>query len=334
MSSGRSPSAAVKPDLDDGNAEYNLDRGRVFTFCPGESDTPERLDKFVSRSLPELSRSFLQHLIDEGQVLVNGIAVRRSHKIGASDVITVVVPEPAGAELELEPMALDVIYEDRDVIVLEKPAGLVVHPAPGHPRGTLVNALLAHAPDMVVNGSHRPGIVHRLDKDTTGLMVVAKNDRAKLALIEQWQERSVEKGYVALVRGVVEPETATIDAPIARDPANRKRMAVITGGRPAITNLRVTRRYRDCTLLDVELATGRTHQARVHLAFIGHPIVGDALYNPHTGPTGGNKALISRQFLHAARLGFVLPCGRVVRFSSNLPADLQQVLDLLNDEAA
>ncbi|MGH2559293.1 MAG: RluA family pseudouridine synthase [Thermomicrobiales bacterium] len=324
--------ARVEDEIDSED-EVGGGGGQVIALYPAVADERERLDKFVAGKLPDLSRAFLQELVDVGRIVVNGVPVRRSYKITRGDVVTATIPAPTPDEIEPEVIPLDVVYEDDDVIVLDKLAGMVVHPAPGHPSGTLVNALLAHAPEMAVSGSHRPGIVHRLDKDTSGLVVVAKNDRAKLALVSQWQNRTVEKGYIALVRGVVEPEEATIDAPVGRDPANRLRMAAIASGRPAVTHFRVNRRYDDCTLLDVELETGRTHQVRVHLAFIGHPVVGDALYNPNVGPMGGRRALVRRQFLHAATLGFDLPTGRHVRFESTLPSDLQSGLDFLQRES-
>jgi len=190
-----------------------------------------------------------------------------------------------------------------------------------------VNALLHHAPDIAVGGSNRPGIIHRLDRDTSGLMVVVKTDRARTSLVAQWQARTVEKGYIALVYGEVEEEEATIDAPIGRDPQNRKKMAAIRGGREAITHLKVAERLRGATLLDLDLETGRTHQIRVHLAFIGHPIAGDALYNRHIGLYGGKSAVADRQFLHAARLAFRLPSGKGVAFEQPLPADLAAGLD-------
>jgi 23S rRNA pseudouridine1911/1915/1917 synthase len=316
-----------------GDEGIDGDEGQIVELSATEADVRQRLDKFVADAITDHSRTFLQDLIDSGRVLVNGVPARRSYKIGAEDVVTVSVPSPEPDEILPEPIPLNLVYEDRDVIVLDKPAGLVVHPAPGHARGTLVNALLAHAPEMADNGSNRPGIVHRLDKETSGLMVVAKNDRAKLALVAQWQDRSVEKGYVALVRGVVEPEVATIDAPIDRDPVNRKRMTTIATGRPALTHFRVARRFDGCTLLDVELETGRTHQARVHLAFIGHPIVGDSVYNGAVGPTGGRNALVSRQFLHASRLAFDLPGGERMAFESDLPPDLQHGIELLEQRS-
>jgi 23S rRNA pseudouridine1911/1915/1917 synthase len=299
----------------------------VFEFVPTREHQGQRLDRYVADAFPALSRVFVRRLIEHGQVLVDGHSRRPAFKVTPGEVITVEIPPTEEAPLLPEAIPLDIVYEDHDLIVLNKPAGLVVHPAPGHPTGTLVNALLAHAPAMSVSGSHRPGIVHRLDKDTSGLMVVAKNDRAKLALISQWQSRTVDKGYVALVRGVVGPDDATIDAPIDRDPTQRKKMATALTGRPAITHFNVRRRYRGATLLDIALETGRTHQVRVHLAFIGHPIVGDPVYNPHTGPTGGRNSLAPRQFLHASRLGFELPDGTRRTFQAPLPGDLCRALD-------
>jgi 23S rRNA pseudouridine1911/1915/1917 synthase len=228
--------------------------------------------------------------------------------------------------LEPENIPLDIVYEDPDVIVLNKRAGMVVHPAPGNTHGTLVNALIFHAPEINVSGSNRPGVVHRLDKDTSGLMVVAKTDRAKESLLAQWQARTVLKEYVALVRGVVEPDEGTIDAPIIRDSLDRKRMAVIAGGRDAVTHFRVQERFLEATLMKVDLETGRTHQIRVHFAFIGHPVVGDTTYNRSSGRFGGKQSISPRQFLHASRLGFELPTGERRTFEAELPRDLQTVL--------
>jgi 23S rRNA pseudouridine1911/1915/1917 synthase len=209
---------------------------------------------------------------------------------------------------------------------------MVVHPAPGHPRGTLANAVLHHAPEVSVAGSNRPGIVHRLDKDTSGLIVVAKSDRARVSLVKQWNSRSVEKGYIALAHGVIEENEATIDVPIGRDPAARSRMAAIKGGRDSLTHFAVRERFDDATLLDVEIVTGRTHQIRVHLAFIGHPVVGDPVYNRFSGRMGAESTLVKRQFLHAAVLGFALPNGEKVRFEAPLPPDLTAALNTLRLE--
>jgi 23S rRNA pseudouridine1911/1915/1917 synthase len=209
---------------------------------------------------------------------------------------------------------------------------MVVHPAPGHPRGTLANAVIAHAPEISIAGSNRPGIVHRLDKDTSGLIVVAKSDRARVSLVKQWNNRTVEKHYIALVADVVEPDDATINVPVGRDPVARNKMAAIASGRHAITHFDVRERFADATLLDVQIDTGRTHQIRVHLAFIGHPVVGDEVYNRLSGRTGGTNGLVKRQFLHASRLAFDLPEGARVDFESPLPSDLSSALERLRSE--
>ena len=241
------------------------------------------------------------------------------------EVVSVEIPPPRIDEILPDPIPLAVVYEDADVIVVDKPAGMVVHPAPGHPRGTLANALLAHVPGISVGGSQRPGIVHRLDKDTSGLIVAAKTDRGRTALVAQWESRSVEKTYLALVSGSVADEEATIDAPIGRDPKNRQRMAVVRTGRPAVTHFRVVERFPNTTLLEVSIETGRTHQIRVHLAFIGHPIVGDQLY----GRARATDPQLDRQFLHASALAFQLPDGAALRLEAPLPDDLQAVLEEL-----
>jgi len=301
----------------------------IVELHPGPEHRNERLDKFVAAQLPDLSRSYIQRLIEDGLVHVDGVPRKRTFKMTPGEVVTVEIPPPEPEEIVPEPIPLGIVYEDADILVVDKPAGMVVHPAPGHPTGTLVNALLYHAPEIAISGTNRPGIVHRLDKDTSGLIVVAKTDRGQQTLLSQWRDRSVRKTYIALVRGVVEDEEATIDVPIGRDPKDRQRMAAIATGRPAVTHFRVLRRYPGATLLEVEIETGRTHQIRVHLAFIGPPVVGDPVYNPHTGPTGGKGAIVDRQFLHAARLSFTLPDGRRVTFESGLPADLRAALDRL-----
>lgn len=303
----------------------------IVELRPTRDEVNERLDKYVAAHLPDLSRGHVQRLIDDGQVLVDGKVRRRTFKVTPGEVVTVQVPAPVAIAIEPEPIPLEIRYEDDDVIVIDKPAGMVVHPAPGHPRGTLVNALLHHAPGIAIAGSIRPGIVHRLDKDTSGLMVVAKSDRGRRVLVEQWGRQSVEKGYVALARGIVEPDAATINIPIGRDPKDRQRMAAIAGGKLAVSHLVVRERFSEpgATLLDVDIETGRTHQIRVHLAFIGHPVVGDATYNRASGPLGGTRSITPRQFLHAARLAFDLPDGRRVAFESSLPPDLEETLSRL-----
>ncbi len=286
----------------------------------------ERLDTFIARRCPELSRSHARRLIDEGLVSVNGRKVKPSERVAAGLSVSVTIPPPETITLVPEAIPLTIIYQDGDIIVLDKPAGLTVHPASGHPSGTLVNALLAACPDLRgIAGTLRPGIVHRLDKDTSGLMVVAKNDRAQRALQRQLKDRDVRKTYLALVRGVPAPREGTIAAPIGRHPKNRKKMAVVADGREATTRYRVREEIAggQYSLLEVEPVTGRTHQIRVHLAAVGHPVVGDATY-------GRPSAAVGRQFLHAHKLAFGMPLGgRTVEFESPLPADLREALSQL-----
>jgi len=286
----------------------------------------ERLDTFIARRCPELSRSHARRLIDEGLVSVNGRQAKPSERVTAGLSVNVTIPPPETITLVPEAIPLTIIYQDGDIIVLDKPAGLTVHPAPGHPSGTLVNALLAACPDRRgIAGTLRPGIVHRLDKDTSGLMVVAKNDRAQRALQRQLKDRDVRKTYLALVRGVPAPREGTIAAPIGRHPKNRKKMAVVADGREATTRYRVREEIAggQYSLLEVEPVTGRTHQIRVHLAAVGHPVVGDATY-------GRPSAAVGRQFLHAHKLAFGMPLGgRTVEFESPLPADLREALSQL-----
>jgi 23S rRNA pseudouridine1911/1915/1917 synthase len=305
----------------------------TYTFTPDADEKGTRLDKFVADRSPGLSRSYVQQLIDQGLVLVDGRAPKAKFKVTPGQVIQLDVPEPEVIGLELEAIPLDIIFENADVIVINKAPGMVVHPAPGHPRGTLVNALLHHAPEINVGGTNRPGIIHRLDRDTSGLIVVVKTDRARTSLVEQWQARTVEKVYIALAHGELDVEEATVNAPIGRDPKDRKRMATVRGGRQAITHLRVAERLNGATLFDVDLETGRTHQIRVHLAFIGHPIVGDTLYNKYGGRFGGHSESIApRQFLHAAKLSFTLPGGKRATFTAPLPADLSNTLELAREK--
>lgn len=302
---------------------------RTETLTVSSSEAGTRLDKFLAGRLPDLSRSHLQRIIEDGAVLVDSTERRGSYKVREGDQITIAVPPATPVGLIPEKIPLSIIYEDDDVIVLNKPADLVVHPAPGHPAGTLVNAILAHCPDLSINGSIRPGIVQRLDRDTSGLMVIAKSDRGKISLVEQLTERMVLKEYLALVEGVPDIDEAFIEGPIGRSPTDRKKMAVVPGGRPARTRYRVIERFRSSALLRVRIYTGRTHQIRVHLAQIGHPVVGDRLY----GRPGPSMPL-DRPFLHAARLGFRLPgTGEFVEFSAPLPPELEVVLQRLRGES-
>ena len=286
------------------------------------ADRPgERLDVLLARLAEELSRSQARRLIEDGLVTVDGRQERPSHRVAAGARVVATVPPVEEARPMAERIPVTIIYQDDDIIVVDKPAGLTVHPAPGHPSGTLVNALLALTPELAsLRDTIRPGIVHRLDKDTSGLLVVAKNERTRSDLTRQLKERTVRKTYLALVHGVPQPAQGTIEAPIGRHPRNRKKMAVVAGGSEAETKYRMREELGGFVLLEVKPITGRTHQIRVHLAAIGHPVVGDTVYGKRSG-------LIDRQFLHAWRLAFDLPSsGRQVEFESPLPADLREAL--------
>jgi 23S rRNA pseudouridine1911/1915/1917 synthase len=280
-----------------------------------------RLDKFLGERCPELSRTHAQKLIGDGMVTVNGRVARAGLKLNTGDKIDITIPPEAPSHLTPEAIPLKIIYEDNDLMVIDKPAGLAVHPAPGHPAHTLVNAVLGHLPEIAGNEeSRRPGIVHRLDKDTSGLILVAKNRLAQADIAGQFKSRTVSKSYLALVKGRLSPEAGIIEANIGRDPRNRQRMAVVTGGRAARTEYRVIKYIGDYSLLEIKPETGRTHQIRVHLAAIGFPVVGDATY-------GVTSPHLARQFLHAGKIGFNLPStGEYVEFESSLPPDLEQAL--------
>jgi 23S rRNA pseudouridine1911/1915/1917 synthase len=285
-----------------------------------------RLDKYLAGVCPDLTRSQLQKLILNGNATVNGLVQRSSYKIGKGDHIEVFVPTAGPAVLTPEDIPFDVIYVDEDVLVIDKPPGLTVYPAPGHPSHTLVNAVLQRFPDIGdVPSPLRPGIVHRLDKDTSGLMVIARNERARQYLLDEFKSRSVKKGYLVMVKGKLQPEKGAIDAPIGRDPSDRKRMAVVSKGRPARTEYRVIQYLNGYTLVEAFILTGRTHQIRVHFAAIGHPVFGDSVY-------GVKSKLLNRQFLHAYHLELKLPSsGQTQAFTSDLPADLLKALrDLSN----
>ncbi|MEW6772162.1 MAG: RluA family pseudouridine synthase [Bacillota bacterium] len=288
-----------------------------------EEDAGSRLDLYLARELPYISRSRLQRLINEKQVLVNNRGTRPSYRIRAGDEIRVNLPPAEVPQIEPEPIPLDVVYEDRYLLVVNKPRGMVVHPGAGHNRGTLVNALLYHCDDLSgINGVLRPGIVHRLDKDTSGLLMVAKNDAAHLALAAQLKARQVRREYLALVHGRVKDEAGTVAAPVGRHPRDRQKMAVTPRGRPAVTHYTVAERFSDHTLLRLRLDTGRTHQIRVHLAHIGYPVVGDPKYGRARSHLG-----LDGQFLHAGVLGFTHPAsGEFLSFEASLPPELDAVL--------
>jgi len=292
---------------------------KVYNFVVDKQGT--RLDKYVVERCPQLSRTQAQRLIVGGNIKVNDRVAKAGLKLNTGDRVNIIIPSTPPSPLAPEAIPLNIVYEDDDLLVIDKPAGLAIHPAPGHPSHTLVNAILSYVPDLPdSNGSLRPGIVHRLDKDASGVMVVAKNSQAQLNLIDQFQARSVVKAYLVLVKGHLTPEDGVIEAPIGRDPRNRKRMAVVAEGREARTRYNVIKYMDNYTLLEVRTETGRTHQIRVHLSAIGYPVVGDTMY-------GVKSAYLSRQFIHASSLGFALPSsGEYVEFKSELPPDLEQAL--------
>lgn len=307
-------------------------------------ETGQRLDKWLSARLPELSRTRVKQLVEQGQVALAGATIAdASAKVKAGQDYAVLLPADQPAEPEAQDIALAVVYEDDDLIVIDKPAGMVVHPAPGSPDQTLVNALLAHCGDSLsgIGGVRRPGIVHRIDKDTSGLLVVAKNDRAHHALSEQFASHSLERAYKAVVWGVPSPTTGEIEGAIGRSPQDRKKMAIVThGGKHAHTRYRVVRPYASGTVSMVEcrLSTGRTHQIRVHMTSISHPLVGDQTYGRSRAaklkaiPESARRALAEfpRQALHAYLLGFKHPTtGEVIRFVSELPSDISSLIAVL-----
>lgn len=283
----------------------------------------ERIDKYIAESMDDVSRSQVQLWIADGHVTVNDAKVKSNYKLSEGDRITVIIPEPAAVEIIPENIPLNVVYEDASVIVVNKQRGLVVHPAPGHTSGTLVNALMYHCKDLSgINGELRPGIVHRIDKDTSGLLMAAKNDKAHASLAAQLKEHSVNRRYVALVHGHVQHDQGTVDAPIGRDTNDRKMFTVTDrNSKEAVTHFSVLERLGDYTLLELKLETGRTHQIRVHMKFIGHPLVGDPMY-------GRNKGVkMNGQALHAKTLGFVHPdTGEQMEFTAPLPQDMEDVL--------
>jgi 23S rRNA pseudouridine1911/1915/1917 synthase len=315
-----------------------------FEISAGAEDKGARLDRFLADRIKELSRTRLKALILKGEVEVSGRTVRDpEYRVNAGDEITLEIPEAEPARPAGENIPLDIVYEDKDVIVIEKPAGLVVHPAAGNRSGTLVNALIAHCGSSLsgIGGEKRPGIVHRLDKDTSGLLVVAKNDKAHRSLSAQFADHGrtgdLSRGYLAFAWGVPKPERGTIDAPIARDPRSRVKMAVRKGGKEAVTHYEVLRKYLGsddkpvASMIECELETGRTHQIRVHLARVGHPLLGDSVYGAGFQskavllPQKAGAALeaLNRQALHAFRLAFSHPAtGKLLSFESKLPKEL------------
>ena len=287
----------------------------------------ERLDSYISKSNLDLSRSMVQKLIKENRVFVNGKNEKESYKIKVNDNITIQIEEPKSSKLEAQDIPLDIIYEDNDIIVINKPKGMVVHPGNGNPDNTLVNAVLAHCKGSLsgIGGEIRPGIVHRIDKDTSGLIIVAKNDKSHINLSEQIKNHEVTKIYTALVKGNISEDEATIDMPIGRDKKDRKKMSVTRDGKEAVSHIKVVKRYGNYTLIRVKIDTGRTHQIRVHMAKIGHPVVGDEVYS-----SGKNEFGVKGQMLHSTILKFKHPISRKeIMLEAPLPQYFEDVLSKL-----
>lgn len=298
----------------------------IHELIVSDSGAEQRLDVWLAEQPLGLTRSHVQKLIAEGHVLVEGKRSKNNYRLKSTERLQVTVPAPAPLVAEAENLGLPIVYQDSDVVVINKPQGMVTHPAQGNYTGTLVNALLYQVHDLSgINGVMRPGIVHRLDKDTTGLLVVAKNDFSHLALAAQLKARSIKREYLALVHGGFSTEQGTISAPIARNPSQRKQMAVVPTGRNAVTHYQVVERFGIYTLLQLSLDTGRTHQIRVHLTHIGHPVVGDKAYGPKKSPFH-----LPGQLLHAFRLTFAHPrTDEMMQFTAPLPAYFSEILDRL-----
>lgn len=293
-----------------------------------EEQTSERLDKFLSTTEPEWSRTQVQQWVKDGLIEVNGKQVKANYKVQAGDQIKVEIPDPEALDVEAESMDLDIYYEDEDVLVVNKPRGMVVHPAPGHVTGTLVNGLMAHCNDLSgINGVMRPGIVHRIDKDTSGLLMVAKNDMAHESLVNQLVAKTVTRKYTAVVHGIIQHDTGTIDAPIGRDKKDRQSMTVTKeNAKQAVTHFDVMERFKDFTVVECRLETGRTHQIRVHMKYIGYPLAGDPKYGPR------KTVDFNGQLPHAGVLGFDHPrTGEYMEFTAPIPADMRGFIDSLRN---
>jgi 23S rRNA pseudouridine1911/1915/1917 synthase len=310
--------------------EVRIKMLRKEVFLIEEEAEGERLDVFVSENMEKLSRSLVQSLIKDGKVEVDGNSVKASYRLKEGEQVSVSVPGPVELSVEPQNIPLTILYQDEDIVVVDKPKDMVVHPAHGNWDGTMVNALLYHIMDLSgINGVIRPGIVHRLDKDTSGVMVVAKNDQAHVNLSEQIKNHEMKKEYIALVHGIIKENLGTIDAPIGRSPLDRKKMAVVGDGREAITDYEVLDRFQNYTLVRVSLRTGRTHQIRVHFAYMKHSVVGDPLYG-----TPKKHFNLSSQVLHACLLGFRHPrTGEYVEFQSELPEYMEKIITSLRNQS-
>ena len=297
----------------------------MITFAAEADDVGKRIDVFAAENYEELSRSGLKKIIDGGGVTVNNKTVKANYKLRTGDIVTMNIPESVPLEIIPQNIPLDILYEDDDVIVINKPQGMVVHPAPGHYTDTLVNALLYHCGDSLsgINGIMRPGIVHRIDMDTSGVIMAAKNNNAHRSLALQLAEHSITRKYNAIVYNNIKEDEGTIDKPLGRNPSDRKKMAVVPGGRRAVTHYRVLDRLGKFTYIEAQLETGRTHQIRVHMTYAGHPLLGDSVYGPKKQPFN-----LKGQVLHARVLGFVHPVtGEYMEFESPLPEYFQKLLE-------
>ena len=300
------------------------------TYKVEPRDENKRLDAYVAQVNDKITRTAVQRRIEENHILVNGKNQKASYKVKMGDVITVEEPKPKEIELKAEDIPIDILYEDNDIIVVNKPKGMVVHPANGNLDGTLVNAIMAICKDSLsgIGGEIRPGIVHRLDKDTSGLLIVAKNDEAHVKMSEQIKNHEVKKTYIALVRGVIKENEATINMPIGRSQSDRKKMAVNKNGKNAVTHIKVLKRYEKYTLLEINIETGRTHQIRVHLSHIGYPIIGDYTYS-----NGKNEFGVEGQCLHAFQLEFQHPItNKKMKLTAPLPEYFENILNKLNNQ--
>lgn len=302
----------------------------MYKYIVKNEDKGKRLDRYVTEQNAEITRTAVQRLIDEKNILVNGKEQKASYKVNENDVVEVEIPEPKKIEIKAENIPIEVIYEDSDIVVVNKPKGMVVHPGNGNLDGTLVNAIMAKCGDSLsgIGGEIRPGIVHRIDKDTSGLLIVAKNDKAHVNLSEQIKTHKVKKTYIALVRGVVKENEATIDMPIGRSKTDRKKMAVCKDGKNAVTHIKVLKRWEHYTLLQVNIETGRTHQIRVHLSYIGYPIIGDYTYS-----NGKNEFGVVGQCLHAQKLEFKHPTtNKIMELEAPLPEYFQKIIQKLDNK--
>ena len=302
----------------------------MYKYIVKNESQGKRLDRYVTEQNAEITRTAVQRLIDEKNILVNGKEQKASYKVNENDVVEVEIPEPKKIEIKAEDIPIEVIYEDSDIIVVNKPKGMVVHPGNGNVDGTLVNAIMAKCEGSLsgIGGEIRPGIVHRIDKDTSGLLIVAKNDKAHVNLSEQIKAHKVKKTYIALVRGVVRENEATIDMPIVRSKTDRKKMAVCKDGKNAITHIKVLKRWEHYTLLQVNIETGRTHQIRVHLSYIGYPIIGDYTYS-----NGKNEFGVVGQCLHAQKLEFKHPTtNKIMELEAPLPEYFQEIIQRIDNK--